>query len=189
MDSYLMHMAPEELYIDPVPPLNVRICPRQEAAFEMYEKYKITDPEVFIKSYIEFGCSRTPEQVISGEMILPPGCIDKKHAYRECQECIEVLNIYTHASGLKRSEINAMGTKVAKGGATLQEKELLGFRTNEYVSLTHKACMARRRLWEISGLNPIDGAQFNKDMLWYQRVFLSDRFSSSGYPDLSVASL
>lgn len=184
-----MLMGPEELYVEPLPPINIRITPRQQVEQDMYEKYKISDSVDFLRRYIEFGCNRTAEQVLNGEMLLPPGMIDKKIAYKECFDCIEILNVYSQACGAKRAEINALGVKVSKGYSTLHEKELLGLKTNEYVSLTHKACKARLRLFEISGLVPIDAAQFHKDMLWYQRVVISDRFARSGYPDLYDLSL
>ena len=188
MDTYPLLMCPEELYIDP-PIINVRISPLQQVEREMFEKYKITDAADFIRRYIEFACNRSAEQTLNGEMLLPPGHIDKTVAYRECHECIDLLNVYSRVCTAKRAEITALGMKASKGNCTLQEKEVLGFKTSAYVARTSKACKARQRLWEISGLIPIDASQFHKDMLWYTRVIISERFAASGYPDLYDLSL
>lgn len=190
MDSYRLHMnspIPEDLYVDP--PLAAQVSATHQVRHELYEKYGVCDAEAFLVLYMEHACSRTVEQVVAGDMLLPPGTIDRKQAYKEFRDCVDTLSSYSQVCVAKRADIQTLGLRISNSGGTLRDKEELGFKTTEYVAMSLKACRARRRLWEISGLKPIDGAQFHKDMMWYQRVFISDRFAQSGYADLSVISL
>lgn len=183
MGDYTLH-CPEELYVEP-PVESVMDQVRRE----MWNKYRVANADAFVENYVNFACNRTVQQVISGEMLMPPGTVDRVVAYRDFHECIGTIAAYSRVARERREEIDALVARVGKRGATVADREELGAKTTAYVDFTNKAHRARRRLWELSGQIPIDGAQFRDDMLKYQRLFIIERFKASGYIDLSVHSL
>jgi hypothetical protein len=177
---------PQELFCPAPEPVGQTLV--QWVEQQMWDKYGIHNPEKFLHDYMLHAEMRDSDAVLACDLLLPPGTMDAKLITKRVQDCISYLNKFGGAVVEKHNALRVLLDKKKAGFATDDDEAALVKIKDDYVSMTRDAWKARRTIFEISRLQPIDAGRFHADMAYFIRTWISGKFAID-YPGLAAAML
>lgn len=172
-----VHVEENEIVLSRPAPVQEDVA--QEIELEMWNKYKVD--AAFMARYIEFASKRNALEVLQERFLLPDKRMDRSEMESVIKSCVaDVVKFdamrrdfkavvrcnYQTMKGMREAAIKAKNDK---------ERDLIGERlkklVTEYHSFMSEGTKAWSKLHRVSQYEPIDAAEFHKDMQRYIKAW------------------